>query len=534
MASGPTLGDLIDTVGVLDLLVAPSGIDKPIADTVIYDSEEGLAGGAGDVVLAVGVDVTNARAANDIVEKAAAAGASALVVKTRGDRADLEPLIDAAAAAGVAVLAAAPDMAWGYLHSLVRTATAAGGAEETGGAPIGDLFAHANAVAAQMGGPVTIEDPRSTVLAYSNLADHEVDEGRRATILGHRVPDEWIERQTKDGVFRQLYREHGVVHHHYAEFGLKPRMATAVRAGDEVIGTIWVQQGTKPFDAEAEAALMEAARIAALHLLRHRSGADLERGRRAELLRAALEGRAAPDALASVLQLPTATPLTVVAFGLTGPVLDDSAAAAVLADRVAGLVALYCESYRRRAAVVAIGPTVYVLLPHDDGSERDRLPAFVSGVADKIDEALKTKVRAALGGTVGSLADLLDSRAEADLVLRAMGSSAERVASADSVRAQFVLEQLRTVAAREPGLRAGKIDVLLEHDQKRGTEYVATLRAFFDALGDMPAAAAAQGVHPNTFRYRMRRLAETAGLDLDDPVERLVLQLQLQFLGGTN
>jgi hypothetical protein len=32
----------------------------------------------------------------------------------------------------------------------------------------------------------------------------------------------------------------------------------------------------------------------------------------------------------------------------------------------------------------------------------------------------------------------------------------------------------------------------------------------------------------------MRRLAETAGLDLDDPVERLVLQLQLQFLGGTN
>jgi len=134
---------------------------------------------------------------------------------------------------------------------------------------------------------------------------------------------------------------------------------------------------------------------------------------------------------------------------------------------------------------------------------------------------------------VPSVAELRESRAEADRVLRAMASapSAVRVATADSVRGAFVLEYLREVAAREPSLRAGKVDVLVEHDKNRGTEYVATLRAFFDALGDVPAAAAAQGVHPNTFRYRMRRLAETAGLDLDDPVERLVLQLQLEFLG---
>lgn len=34
------------------------------------------------------------------------------------------------------------------------------------------------------------------------------------------------------------------------------------------------------------------------------------------------------------------------------------------------------------------------------------------------------------------------------------------------------------------------------------------------------------GVHGNTFRYRLRGLAELASLDLDDPVERLVVQLQ--------
>jgi DNA-binding PucR family transcriptional regulator len=37
-------------------------------------------------------------------------------------------------------------------------------------------------------------------------------------------------------------------------------------------------------------------------------------------------------------------------------------------------------------------------------------------------------------------------------------------------------------------------------------------------------------VHPNTFRYRLRRLVEVSGIDLDDPVERLVAHLQLTLL----
>ena len=526
MGSGPTLGDLVDTVGVLDLLVAPRGIDVPIAAAVIHDPEEGWAGGPADVILAVGVDPARA-GAHTLLDKADGAGAAALVVKVR-DRAALEPLVEAARSTSVALLAAPPDLAWGQLHALVRTAAATGGGEDAGGVPMGDLFALANSVAAMVGGPVTIEDPRSTVLAYSNLADHEVDDGRRATILGHRVPEEWIRRQQDDGVFRKLFREPGVVRHHYAEFGLKPRMATAIRAGDEILGSIWVQEGTRPLDAEAETALEEAARIAALHLLRHRADPDLERGRRAELLRAALEDRVAPDALSPVLELDAGAPVTVVALELYG---GDDVALAVAADRAAGVVALYCESYRRRVAVVALGPVVYLLVPHADADDRDRLPALVGALCERIADALRVDVRAGIGRTVLTVRDLLASRGEADRVVRALAGApgVGQVANADDLRSRVVLQYLQEHAATEPTLRSGKLDVLRENDATRGTEYVATLRAFFDALGDMPAAAASQGVHPNTFRYRMRRLAETAAIDLDDPVERLVLQLQLYF-----
>jgi hypothetical protein len=531
--SGPTLGDLIDSVGVgvLDVLIAPRGVDVVIGEAVIYDTAEAWAGGAGDVLLGVGVDAASHQAV-DLVRRAGDAGAAAVVLKAR-DRSDVDDLVATADAAGIAVLAATPDMVWGQLHALVRTVAAASGVADAGPGkvPVGDLFALANAVADMMGGPVTIEDPRSTVLAYSSLEDHEIDDARRATILGHRVPDEWIQRQQEDGVFRRLYRERGVIRTDYAELGTKPRLATAIRAGDEILGSIWVQEADRPLDEDAEATLQEAARIAALHLLRHRSSADLERGRRAELLRAALDGRVGPETLAPILQAAPTTGVTVIALELVDLDPDDVPAVSVLAERAASMVTLYCESYRRRAAVVAVGPVVYVVVPDTDGGEAG-LHALATGICERTAEALHVDLRVGIGASVATISELLASRRDADRVLRALAAdpAAGPVATVDTVRPRVVLQYLQELSAADPLLSSGRLEILVEHDARKGTEYVDTLRAFFASLGDIPAAAASQGVHANTFRYRLRRLCEVAAVDLDDPVERLVLQLQLHFL----
>jgi DNA-binding PucR family transcriptional regulator len=47
-------------------------------------------------------------------------------------------------------------------------------------------------------------------------------------------------------------------------------------------------------------------------------------------------------------------------------------------------------------------------------------------------------------------------------------------------------------------------------------------------------AAANVGVHPNTFRYRLRRLVTMFDLHLGDPDERLVLGLQLRLLPASS
>ena len=57
-----------------------------------------------------------------------------------------------------------------------------------------------------------------------------------------------------------------------------------------------------------------------------------------------------------------------------------------------------------------------------------------------------------------------------------------------------------------------------------------TLGAWLDAFGDVGTAAAAVHVHPNTFRYRLGRLTEIGGIDLDSPEARFAAMLQLRVL----
>ena len=83
-----------------------------------------------------------------------------------------------------------------------------------------------------------------------------------------------------------------------------------------------------------------------------------------------------------------------------------------------------------------------------------------------------------------------------------------------------------TVFAR-PFLRMPQIETLRAYDLQHASGYLATLRACLDSLGNAAASADLLGVHVNTFRYRLRRLVQVAGLDLDDADTRLVCALEL-------
>jgi hypothetical protein len=518
-AQGLTLRQVLRSLHPGTVVLHTGDRDVAVAEPVICDPTDLSIVRPGDLALVVGA-VAGPREMIALVRRAGAGHASGVVVAS--DTAPTAEVIEAADSAGVAVLTVPPDVAWGRLYALVRTASSGSLSPDAGsGVPAGDLFRLADAIAAMVGGPVTIEDPRSVVLAYST-GDEYIDEPRRQAILGRRVADHWQQQYRDTGIFRHLATSDEPILLPGTE-ELRPRLVVGVRAAGEVLGSIWVSEADRPFDDAARSALASAARLTALHLLRHRETEDLDRRRRADALTALLEsGRADPSALS----LEPGAGVTVVAVEPQG--LDGPDAIAVL-QRLSDLVAVTCEAAIPGSTSVAVGQRVYAVLPDGAGI---RAQAVVPQLLDRIKSSLHRPVLVGVGSRVTSVPDVPRSREEADLVLRALATDDQdrRWAHIEELRAQTVLLRLKDLATADPYLSDGPLLTLVEHDSTKDSAYIDTLRAYLAAFGDVTAAAASLNVHPNTFRYRLRRLVEISGIDLEDPEQRLVAELQLQFL----
>lgn len=70
---------------------------------------------------------------------------------------------------------------------------------------------------------------------------------------------------------------------------------------------------------------------------------------------------------------------------------------------------------------------------------------------------------------------------------------------------------------------------LVEHDGRKQGDLVRTLNGFFEANGNLAKAAADLDVHRNTLVYRLDRISELTGLDLNDADNRLILHLALKI-----
>jgi purine catabolism regulator len=87
----------------------------------------------------------------------------------------------------------------------------------------------------------------------------------------------------------------------------------------------------------------------------------------------------------------------------------------------------------------------------------------------------------------------------------------------------FAAEQLPELS----DLYAQTLGALLAYDRQNNADLVSTLDAFFAANGSPKEAAERLGVHRNTVLYRLDRIREITGYDLNDAGVRMRLQLAL-------
>jgi sugar diacid utilization regulator len=72
---------------------------------------------------------------------------------------------------------------------------------------------------------------------------------------------------------------------------------------------------------------------------------------------------------------------------------------------------------------------------------------------------------------------------------------------------------------------------LLDYDDRKGAELVQTLTHYLELGGNYDATAAELSVHRSTLRYRLQRIRELTGLDLNDPNVHFNLQLATRAWG---
>jgi hypothetical protein len=224
--------------------------------------------------------------------------------------------------------------------------------------------------------------------------------------------------------------------------------------------------------------------------------------------------RRARELAALLVRDPPAEPADLrAAAQLAGWGLPRSVAALACAEDELGAVARRLPPESLATALDGIG---CVLFPDPDGPGR---PAMAERAGGRAPLAV---------GPAGTVADLPSSWSLARTALRALQAGAlpgAGVVRVDDRLADLLLFEAGALAGRIAAARLAPFDPLTEKARERMSE---TALAYVRHGGNAVAMAAELHVHPQTIRYRVARLRELLGDQLDDPDARFELEIALR------
>jgi sugar diacid utilization regulator len=183
---------------------------------------------------------------------------------------------------------------------------------------------------------------------------------------------------------------------------------------------------------------------------------------------------------------------------------------------------------RMPGAITSIRDDEVVIVVPEQGAETTRLAAAcLARMRDLFGDAVIT---IGIGAACRDPADIARSYGQArrtiDAVVR-LGRRGQVVAFEDLGIHRLLLQvpdlaELRSFAAEILGRLDGQ-------ERQRGTELLATLACYFRENSSPQRTARSLHVHPNTVAYRIRRIQEITGLQLDTYRDRLMAQVALEI-----
>ncbi|MFG2028364.1 PucR family transcriptional regulator [Streptomyces sp. NPDC048825] len=385
----------------------------------------------------------------------------------------------------------------------------------------GDYQELVDEISGLLGAPATLENRDFELIAFGAYdSDSEIDESALDPVRTRSI----LTRRSTTAV-RTWFEGFGIAHATgpvrippTPEAGVyRGRVCLPVRHRELVLGYVWLlTDDAGPTEEQLDAAMEVAARIGDLLADEAQAGADLTRELRAVLtaergwprdmavaeLRTALGVRgeglhtmvcvtpwpsADPDDAPSVRTIPGATALCTVPWGTTGQslaLLVRLRSSTVLTPATSAAARLLREAEGTRTA--SESPAAGIAAPR-------------SGLAE-----------------LGAAWQEASAAAGAALAEPGIGPIAEWAA----IGPYRLLTALPAEAAHDP-----VVVPLLDPAHR---ELARTAEAFLDCAGQAGRTAAHLGIHRQTLYYRLSRVEQLTGLDLDDGEDRLLLHMTLK------
>ena len=391
--------------------------------------------------------------------------------------------------------------------------------------PFSDLKELVDSIQEHLERPATIEDTNHRLTAYSSHGT-DADPARIGTIISQRVPENVINRLWKKGIIPKLIQSEAAVRiPHIEDIGLRDRVAIAIRRNKEILGYIWVIEGSKKLT-DFQLELLKEAAIVATPLM-----AKLQQNRKRkeenyqdflwQLLTDQFKNREEIHEQINELQLKIPPIFNVLVFYFEQDISQE------MEEQISYLITT-SQKITNHFLVVMDNELILIASPHPSQSDDTAFDGFISYFTSEIDNRFSILgVRGSSGTEYRDISKAKKSYQEAQKVLELKKTFSEELINVfhyGKLGAFLFLDLFQQAMPNEhPAI--SKIEA---YDKLHNSNFLMTLEVFIQQDSNMNAAAKKLFVHTNTLHYRIKRIAEIGNVDLTNTHEKIGIYLSLK------
>ncbi|MFN8636130.1 MAG: helix-turn-helix domain-containing protein [Chloroflexota bacterium] len=380
-----------------------------------------------------------------------------------------------------------------------------------------------------LGNPVTVLDQLSHAIARWPAGDSSQSADGRT--LDHtreaRADQPWLSRLVRERKLAPMATT--IVERDAVSPPLPCRILVApLAAGNQALGYLLVSEEDRPFEPLDEVISQQVGLAAAIELMRQSSAFEAENRVRSDVLQRLFSGawtdRREMVRQASHLSLDLRHPNGLL---LIRPAANDAPSRDALAHErlLAGLIPLLTRQNPGIVAVVMVD-LIVALVPIRDAMPD--LQAEAARFARTLERELGHPPLIVVGPVASGPDQYPNAKRECDRAIRVC-DILQKIGVV--TLAELGAYRLLGTLDRDDGMQRFVDDLLgplLAYEQRRHTDLLGTLKAYF-ANNCSPYHTAEQlFIHISTLRYRLERVRTLTSFDLDDPETRFSLQLALR------